>query len=179
MTEQWFTYSELAERLKVSTEAARQKAIRNRWPRRTGNDGRAQVRLDIEEVVASTIPRKPRDEEVSDDCPTPEQPPGEPLADTRALEALNEHIVTLKGMVAKAEEVAERERLRAEREGVRAETERLRSDAERARADELAKRLDEVRGEGETKRAEMERDLVELRSVVERMQRPWWKRLAG
>lgn len=82
-------------------------------------------------------------------------------------------------MVAKAEEAAERERLRADREGVRADAERVRWDAERDRADELAKRLDEVRGEGEMKRTEMKHNLIELQSVVERMRRPWWKRLAG
>jgi hypothetical protein len=179
MAEEWFTYSELGERLHISPEAARQKAIRNHWPRRPGNDGRAQVRVDIEEVVASAVPRRPRDEEPSDERPTPEQPPVEQLADSRVLEALEEHIATLKAMVVKAEEAAERERHRADREGVRADAERARAEAERLCAQGLMQRLDQVRGEGEEKRAAMERDLVELRSVVERMRRPWWKRLAS
>ena len=48
MAEEWLTYSDLGERLGISSEAARQKAIRDRWPRRLAEDGRAQVQVDIE-----------------------------------------------------------------------------------------------------------------------------------
>ena len=40
----WLTYEQAAERLNVSPEAVRQKAIRGRWQRVVGNDGRARVR---------------------------------------------------------------------------------------------------------------------------------------
>src|SRR5215212_479996 len=105
------TYSALGERLSISPEAARQKAIRYRWPRRPANDGKTQVRVDVEDVKASTIPRKPR--ESSDDRLTPELPPVEQASDARALlDALEAHITTLKGVVAKAEEAAARESAR-------------------------------------------------------------------
>ena len=56
MAEEWFTYIELAERLNVSAEAARQKAIRARWPRRTANDGKAQVKVYVIDVLATMQP---------------------------------------------------------------------------------------------------------------------------
>src|SRR3982751_1571684 len=61
MAEEWLTYSELGERLCISPEAARQKAIRYHWPRRPANDGKTQVRVDVEDVKASAVPRKPRE----------------------------------------------------------------------------------------------------------------------
>src|SRR5215212_3974513 len=99
MVEEWFTYSELGERLNISPEAVRQKAIRHRWPRRTANDGRAQVRVDLQDVVATMPQRRPK--EPFDTRPTPDQPPVEPPPDTRTFEALERHIATLKDMVAK------------------------------------------------------------------------------
>ena len=177
MAEEWLTYSELGERLSISPEAARQKAIRHHWPRRPANDGKTRVRVDVEDVKASAIPRKPR--EVSDDRPTPEPPPVEQASDARALlDALEAHITTLKGMTAKAEEVAARERDRADAERLRADKERERADAERARADDLERLIRQA--EDETgKRADMEHRIADLAATIERMRRPWWKRLAG
>src|SRR5215217_6597927 len=111
MAEQWLTYSELGERLGVSAEAARQKAIRLRLRRQTANDGKAQVLVDVEDVRATSAPRKPRDQ-AADDRPTAEEQP----ADERALAALEAHISTLKDMVAKAEAASEREQERADDE---------------------------------------------------------------
>src|SRR3954469_11071649 len=128
MAEEWFTYSELAERLNVSAEAARQKAIRARWPRRTANDGKAQVKVDVTEVLATMPTRR------SSDRPTPEQSPVEPLSDTRTIDALTAHITTLREMLAKADAMTAVERERAELERERADGERLRADSERALA---------------------------------------------
>jgi len=41
---QWLTYQELAVRLGVTPEAARRRAIRGKWARMPGNDGRTRVR---------------------------------------------------------------------------------------------------------------------------------------
>jgi hypothetical protein len=41
----WLTYRELAGRLGVSVEAARRRALRARWARQSGNDGKARVHL--------------------------------------------------------------------------------------------------------------------------------------
>jgi hypothetical protein len=183
MAEEWFTYSELAERLNVSAEAARQKAIRARWPRRTANDGKAQVKVDVTDVLATMQQRR------SSDRPTPEQPPVEPLSDTRTIDALTAHIVTLREMVAKAETLAAKadamaafERERADAERNRADSERVRADSERERANALNEKIETILRE-RTLAAEQNEELAgqvqELRAMVEQMRRrPWWKRFA-
>lgn len=182
MAEQWLSYSELGERLGVSAEAARQKAIRSRWRRQTANDGRTQVLVDIEELRVATTPRKPK--EVSDDRPTPNATPDQHPADDRTFDALEAHIATLREMVAKAEGIAERESVQAEQERTRADGERERADAERGRADDFMRRLDEMFAErlkaAETQREvlRLETELSELRAAVEAARRrSWWRRL--
>jgi hypothetical protein len=189
MAEEWFTYSELGERLTISPEAVRQKAIRQRWPRRTANDGKTQVRVDLQDVVATMPQRRPK--EPSDTRPTPDQPPVCPPSDTRTVEALESHIATLKEMVAKAEALAEQyreraqgERQRADAERARAEAERAKAEAERDRADGLAAQIHELLAEralAAEKGVELARRVEELREVVHRMvnRPPWWRRLVG
>jgi hypothetical protein len=72
----WVTYAEAAARLNVSVEAVRQRAIRNKWARTLGNDKRARVRLPDE--------------------PYPTQTPVIRPTETALLDALREHIATLK-----------------------------------------------------------------------------------
>jgi hypothetical protein len=45
MDGKWMTYGEAAVRLGVSPEAARRRAIRGKWARMPGNDGRTRVLL--------------------------------------------------------------------------------------------------------------------------------------
>ena len=45
MSDEWLTYREAAKRLGSNIEAVRQRAIRCRWPRIPGNDGRARVQI--------------------------------------------------------------------------------------------------------------------------------------
>lgn len=177
MAEEWLSYAELGERLGVSPEAARQKAIRARWPRQTANDGKTQVRVDVEDLLATMPARRPKDEEPDDEGPTPVEPP----SDGQTFAALEAHIATLKDMVARADELTGIERQRAFGERMRAEEERQRADRERARADELAGRLDAVREAGSEDRALLRQQLADLRARIEAMSqpRPWWKRLAG
>src|SRR4051812_45575915 len=101
MSEEWLTYSHLGERLGISSEAARQKAIRYRWRRRMNNFGKAEVLVDLVEVreqMERFPPRKPKDEQPFDNCETPE----DHLSDAQTFAALDAHIETLKAMVAKA-----------------------------------------------------------------------------
>ncbi|RZK44741.1 MAG: hypothetical protein EOO61_02725, partial [Hymenobacter sp.] len=84
----------------------------------------------------------------------------------------------LKGMAAKAEAIATLERQRASNEQARADRERDRADTERARVDALLGQLDDVRREGDEKRHAFEHNLIELRSIVDRLRTPWWKRKA-
>ena len=186
---EWLTYSAAAERLGISPEAVRQKSIRAKWSKRTGNDGRAEIRVDVDELRAAAPPKHHHGELIvhpSDTGPTAELPPVDHQADTRTLDALDAHIATLKTMVAKAEHTAERERERMAEERVRADAERARADGERNRADSLAAELVKVRSDGAEQVAGIEHQVAELREMVDTMRaapslesRPWWRRLAG
>ena len=56
---EWLTYEQAAERLGVTPEAARQKAIRGRWQRSRGNDGKA-VKLAYGFLRCVRTPFEPR-----------------------------------------------------------------------------------------------------------------------
>jgi hypothetical protein len=45
MDDDWLSYREAAERLGVTPENVRHRAIRGRWPRMRGNDGRARIQI--------------------------------------------------------------------------------------------------------------------------------------
>ncbi len=99
MAETWLTYLELAQALDISAEAARQKAIRGRWPRQRGNDGKARILVDLEAEKAAHTPRRRPDKH---------------LNERRTSGALEAHIGTLKEAVAKAEALGEQHRQEAE-----------------------------------------------------------------
>jgi DNA primase len=73
----WLTSKQAADKLGVSPQAVRQKAIRGRWPRTKGNDGQARVQL----------PEQPyRVRTASGQAP-----------DVSLVDSLRDHIATLKG----------------------------------------------------------------------------------
>jgi len=90
MDGEWLTYQEAAVRLGVTPEAARRRAIRGKWARMPGNDGRTRVR-------------------VPDDW----RPHGAPSVrpdiqrDAQLIKALEAHVETLKEQLAAAETRAE------------------------------------------------------------------------
>ena len=43
---EWLTYKDLADRLGIKPESARQKALRGKWPKRTNNGGKVEVEVD-------------------------------------------------------------------------------------------------------------------------------------
>jgi hypothetical protein len=104
MNTEWLTYKEAGERLGVSAEAARQRAIRGSWPRRLSNEGMALVR--VPEGVSSRPRRK---NERPNERPTLE---AVERADERLVAALQAHIETLKADLALARDqlLAERQR---------------------------------------------------------------------
>jgi hypothetical protein len=88
MSGDWLTYRELAGRLGVSVEAARRRALRARWSRQSGNDGKARVLL-------------PEDYEIE------RRPDGAPAAPPDALSSaleLNATIEALKAALAASED---------------------------------------------------------------------------
>jgi hypothetical protein len=102
MAEVWVSYAELAEHLGISPEAARQKAIRARWQRLRGEDGKARVLVDVEAAAAAHRPR-------------PVERPDE-QGTTALIAALEQHVATLKEELAKAQTLAAERDLDAYRE---------------------------------------------------------------
>jgi hypothetical protein len=149
MAETWMKYSDLAEALGISPEAARQKAIRGRWRRQRGNDGKALVLVDLEAERASHVSRKRPDE----------HPAGRP-DERRTIEALESHIATLKSDIVKCEALAD------QRCGD-VEDERKRRDDVVAELVALSKLLAEQSAALDNARAEL---------AAYRMS-PWWRRL--
>ena len=80
----WLTYKEAAERLGSTPEAIRYRAIRGKWPRTRGNDGRARVQ----------IPEEPNP------VRTPSAPRAHGGSDQALVHALEAHVETLKGEIA-------------------------------------------------------------------------------
>ena len=103
MAVEQLTYIQLGERLGISPEAARQKALRGRWRRIPGNDGKTLVEVDLAAVApptglpeASATKRKPSK-------PRAVRDPYEQGTDARMVEALNGHLNTLKQQLERAE----------------------------------------------------------------------------
>jgi len=111
------TYADAAVRLGVSLEAARRRAIRGKWPRMPGNDGRTRVQVPDELHPLRT--------------------PDVRGTESEAVSALKSHIETLKTDI---------ERLMAERQADRDELAVARAAADRSTAElvELARRLAQI-----------------------------------
>jgi chromosome segregation ATPase len=182
MAEEWLTYSDLGERLGISSEAARQKAIRYRWRRRTNNFGKAEVLVDLVEVrehMERFPPRKPKSEQPSDDRETLE----DHQSDAQTFAALDAHIETLKAMIAKAEAIADQERERADNERSRADAERGRGDRLQERVEQLLTERTQISDHQQEAVRSLEKQIEDLRKVMDERaavaSRPWWQRLAG
>lgn len=175
-TGDWLTYEQVAERLSVTPEAVRQKAIRGRWHRSRGNDGKARVRLpEGRSDGVRTVSARPNTNAV--------RTPSERVSVDRLFKALEDHVETLKKDLAArdtdlAAAKAERESLktdlsaeRGEREAARAHAAALEEslDAEREKLDAERQRA------GEAIKAHL--DLTEL--IATERARPWWKRLVS
>ena len=182
MAEEWLTYSDLGERLGISSEAARQKAIRYRWRRRTNNFGKAEVLVDLVEMREHLVrfpTRKPKNEQPSDD----RQTTVDQESDAQTFAALDAHIETLKAMVAQAEAIAERERERADNERSRADAERGRGDRLQGRVEELLAERAQISDQQQESVRSLEKQIADLRMTMEARaadaRRSWWRRLAG
>jgi hypothetical protein len=167
----WCSVNEAARRLEVTPTA-----IRNRIKRgtlKTKPNGNIGHLVYVPRPVTPTV-TLPAPGTVSPTVMEPVTPtvPEPPAADPQAVvDALNAHLDTLKAMVVRAESTVEVERTRADRE--------------RDRAAELMARVESLLAERSCLEVEAARargvadDVAELRALVERMRRPWWKRLVG
>ena len=91
----WLTYEQAAERLNVSPEAVRQKAIRGRWQRTIGNDKRALVRLPDGWTGAVRTPSERANKRAVDTRSVR-------VSDVSLINALQAHVDTLKEQPAAA-----------------------------------------------------------------------------
>ena len=125
MDGKWMSYAEAAVRLGVSLEAARRRAIRGKWPRMPGNDGRTRVQVPDELHPPRTPDVRGQESEV--------------------VHALEAHIATLKTELAGEKERADRAmvELRGDVDSLKGQlvTERERADRAIAEFVELARRL--------------------------------------
>ena len=185
------TYAELAEIWGVSKDAARKKVEGLRLPRARGNDGRARVTIDLEEVTHT--PKSSRPEETrARDLPVS---PGSPPLEVVALQA---RIADLQSDLARERSDRDRDRENLERERAERRQERDRADYLTENLSTMARDLARIVEEaairerelqaclaGETARAREERDRLKAeaeavrRELAEWRAKSWWRRMAG
>ena len=130
MIGEWLTYVQAAEKLGVSPNAARQRAIRGRWQRTLGNDRRTRICLPDgwQSFVRRPNGRSPRAQ-------------AELTGARRSIAALQDHIETLKTQLVAAE-------LRAEKQASEfaAREAKLAAElaTERTLADNMSNRVDQL-----------------------------------
>jgi hypothetical protein len=145
------TYSDLADRLGTTPEAARSLVRRLRLSRHTGNDGKVRVTIDLSDVQYRRLPAR------------------SPAGHRADIEALNVRIQMLQAELARLE--VENSCVQASAAGHRADFER-----ERDRSDTImseALRLTKVAMAARETAARLAGELA-VRDA-----RSWWKKLAG
>lgn len=161
MPEAWLTYRQLAKHWKTTPEAARARSRRGNYQRRTTNVGTVEILVDTDAPVPEGRQRT-QDEQVRGDVP-PYMVNAEShsVLTGTALNAIQEHVATLKAEIAKAE--ARAEQLQRERDDIRDKW-----DAERDRVADLTTQLLRITV-----------DLAEAQKAEATRPRSWWQRLVG
>ena len=129
MPVEMLTYANLAERLKISPEAARALAKRHRLPRSRSNEGKALVSVDLAEIEHKALPSR------------------SPAGHHPGVALLKARIEALQAELAKVEASAGGHRADFERERDRAE--RLMAELLKSTADTMAAREATARLKGE------------------------------
>jgi hypothetical protein len=127
----WLTYSEAAKHLHTSAEAVRQRAIRGRWQRTKGNDGKARVRIPDDVFERTDAVRTASTSVPMDALPT---------VTDRLISSLESHLATLQADLASAHG-------RTESLGAEVATERARADRAIADFMRLSAELAEMRAD--------------------------------
>jgi septal ring factor EnvC (AmiA/AmiB activator) len=161
MAEEWLTYHEAGKRLGSTGEAVRYRALRGKWPRRRGNDGRARVQIpeDAQDV------RTPSAQPVRTASTQGVRTPSARRSDQALTHALESHIKTLQADVeALKEQLAASSRREA----------RLVADlaAEQAKTAQEADKA----GKAIAAFAALAESFDALASA---RTKPWWRRLVG
>ena len=163
MATEQLTYSQIAERLSVSTEAARAVVKRQRLPRSRANDGKTLVAIDLEEIRHKPLPaRSPRGHH--------------PVTD--AVAELDTKIKILEAELAAEQKRSAGHREDFERE--RGRVDQLLSELLTATSDLMSARTMTARLEGElTAVGSQQQRVTSAPTVVTVVARPWWRRLMG
>lgn len=159
------TYDELALRLGITRQSARQLAMRRRWPRKPGNDGLARVSVPVE-ALTRTEAGKPTRSATGADTGKPTRPEAgveagvdTPTsgADARALIAVLESRITeLQGRVSELDVEAKQGRAALARVDVleaRLAAEQQRVDEWKAVADRFATQAEKLASAAEARRS--------------------------
>ncbi|MCK2057192.1 hypothetical protein J7U37_24210 [Methylobacterium sp. 37f] len=162
----WLTYDELAERLGIERESARQHVKRKRWARRPGNDGKVRIGVPDEALGERSDAGEGETVPVQEPEHVPVQPPAH---DPGVTEVLTRHIerleVALEAALARA---ADRDVVASDRDAVAGERDVLTVQVEALRAALAASEKDRDRWHETATR------------IPEPVaHRPWWRRLAG
>src|SRR5918995_3633176 len=170
MSTVWLTYDELAERLGIERESARQHVKRKLWARQKGNDGK--VRIGVPEEVLSAK-SEPDTEGGTEPVQAPAQPP---VQDPGVTVVLTRHIERLEAQLEEAlKRAGDRDQVAKERDllivQIKALNDSTEIQVEALRAALAAAERDRDRWhEAVTAKPEQP-------APVER--KPWWRRLAG
>jgi hypothetical protein len=164
MSIEQLTYSQIAKRLSVSTEAARAVVKRQRLPRSRANDGKTLVAIDLEEIRHKPLPaRSPRGHH--------------PVTD--AVAELDTKIKILEAALAAEQKRSAGHREDFERE--RGRVDQLLSELMTATSDLMSARTMTARLEGELTAlgSQQQQRGTSVPTVVTVVARPWWRRLVG
>lgn len=170
MSTVWLTYDELAERLGIERESARQHVKRKHWARQRGNDGK--VRIGVPEEVLSAR-SEPDTEGGTEPVQAPVQPP---VQDPGVTAVLTRHIERLEAQLEEAlKRAGDRDEVAKERDLLMAQVESL-NDSTKIQVDALRAALTA---------AEQDRDrwhevaTAKPEQAAPSERRSWWRRLAG
>lgn len=141
------TYDELGQALGITPASAKRLAIRRKWHKAPGNDGRTRVTVPLERLEAS----KRTDDDITNDNASdatgivPGDNPGDSPGDiTQVVSILSQHIAKLeKELTEVRERASDRDILEGQLEGLKTvlEVERRRGEELRVERDRLLDRL--------------------------------------
>lgn len=166
----WLTYDELAERLGIERESARQHVKRKRWARRPGNDGKVRIGVPDEVLGERLEPATEGDTDPVQPLPqNPEQIPQAPAHDPVVTEVLTRHIERLElALEAALNRVADRDAVVSERDAMMSERDVLTVQVEALRAALAASEKDRDRWHE-----------TATRTPEPIAPQPWWRRMVG
>ncbi|MDX7953372.1 hypothetical protein P7D22_19595 [Lichenihabitans sp. Uapishka_5] len=168
--DRWLNYQDAATALGMTPESVRQRARREHWGKKLGNEGKALVLVPLD--AARTPPGD------TADVPPVHRPVKHPEPDPVPL--LQARIAELEDRLREARSAEERERGERLAERERAEQAHTRADRIAAELHELAQRFAASIEDGRGRERDLEAKLEAARREAEAHRaRPWWRRLAG